>query len=110
MTPQEYAEQQTRENEARSFRLELKNHEDYCGSKALAKACSDDPFDYCLRVRTGEVINFSGAHILGNGWIRITLKPMDEQPEVFRVAYPAMRGMDVRIADIVWVMDAPEGS
>jgi hypothetical protein len=35
---------------------------------------------------------------------------MKDQPEQNRIAYPADRGLEVRIADIVWVMDAPEGS
>ena len=80
------------------------------GSHDLAKACSDQPFDYALKFRTGEVIAFSGAKIVSPQWIHIDVKDMDEQPENNRVAFPAMRGMDVRISDIVWVMDAPMGS
>ena len=40
-------------------------------SKALAKACMDDPFDYALRLRTGEVIAFSGCAVLNKEWVRI---------------------------------------
>jgi hypothetical protein len=34
----------------------------------------------------------------------------DCQPVGSNLPYPADRGVDVRIADIVWAMDAPEGS
>lgn len=79
------------------------------GSEALAKAC-EDPFDYAMRLRTGEVIAFSSAQMLNEEWVHIDLKPLNEQPLENRIAYPADRGMDVRLSDIVWVMDAPEGS
>lgn len=81
------------------------------GSPALAKACFDSPFDYALRLRTGEVIAFSGASVVNREWVHLEAKPPDEQPEGgHRIAYPAARGVDVRMADIVWVMDAPNGS
>lgn len=79
------------------------------GSRALAKACFD-PFDYALKLRTGEVIAFSEARIIDPEWIHIEVKPMDDQPYQNRLPYPAIRGMDIRISDIVWVMDAPMGS
>lgn len=79
------------------------------GSHALAKACQDY-FDYAMKLRTGEVINFSFAEVLNGEWVHLEIKPMDEQPETNRIIYPAERGMDVRISDIVWVMDAPLGS
>lgn len=80
------------------------------GSAALAKACYDNPFDYAMKLRTGEVIAFSGAKVLNPEWVHLDVKPMYDQPEENRIAYPAERGMDVRISDIVWVMDAPQGS
>ena len=79
------------------------------GSAALAKACQDS-FDYAMKLRTGEVINFSFARVLNKEWVHLYIKPMDEQPRENRIAYPADRGVDVRLADIVWVMDAPLGS
>lgn len=79
------------------------------GSAALAKACQD-PFDYAMKLRTGEVIDFSFAKVLNKEWVHLDIKPMDEQPKAKRIAYPAERGMDVRLSDIVWVMDAPRGS
>jgi hypothetical protein len=80
------------------------------GSHALAKACSD-PFDYALKLRTGEVIRFVEARIISSGWIHLDVMPPDDcQPVGSNLPYPADRGVDVRIADIVWAMDAPEGS
>lgn len=78
--------------------------------QALAKACIDSPFDYACRLRTGEVIAFSGAKLLRDGWIELTLKPLSDQPVINRIAFPAERGLEVRVADIVWIMDAPNGS
>ncbi len=79
------------------------------GSKALAKAIHD-PFDYALKLRAGEVITFEFAEIIDRDWVRLHLKKQDEQPNKNRLPFPAPRGMDVRLSDIVWVMDAPEGS
>lgn len=81
----------------------------YNGSHALAKACYD-PFDYALKLRTGEVIRFESARLISPEWIHIEVMPIDDQPNQNRLPYPAIRGMDIRIADIVWVMDAPIGS
>ena len=80
------------------------------GSYALAKACQDDFFDYALKLRTGEVIRFTGASMISPGWIHLDVMPRRCQPEENRLPFLADRGVDVRIADIVWVMDAPEGS
>lgn len=79
------------------------------GSKALAKAIHD-PFDYALRLRTGEIVAFEFAEIIDKDWVRLTLKPHNNQPPKTRLPFPAPRGIDVRLSDIVWVMDAPEGS
>jgi hypothetical protein len=80
------------------------------GSNALAKACTDCSFDYAVRLRTGDIIRFVGAEIINSEWIHLDLGNCLNQPTSNRLAYPAERGIDVRIADIVWVMDAPEGS
>lgn len=79
------------------------------GSPALEKACSDS-FDYALKLRTGEVIRFEYARIIDRDWVHLTLMSREDQPTGFQVPYPADRGMDIRISDIVWVMDAPLGS
>ena len=76
---------------------------------ALLKA-HGDYFDYALRLRTGEVIRFMEARIEGD-WVHLTVSPACDQPEFFgRLPYPMDRGLDVRIDDIVWVADAPEGA
>lgn len=80
------------------------------GSSALAKACLDNFFDYALKLRTGEVIRFTGAKMISPGWIHLDVMPKQCQPTNNGLPFPADRGVDVRIADIVWVMDAPEGS
>ena len=92
-----------------AFENELRMVEVLVGSAALAKACFDE-FDYAMKLSTGEVIDFSSAKVLNKEWVHLVIKPMKDQPKVNRIVYPAERGMDVRLADIVWVMDAPQGS
>jgi hypothetical protein len=84
-----------------------KLHEHLLGSHVLAKACVD-PFDYALKLRTGEVIRFIRAEYLRPGWIWIDFLSPDEQPPGHGIPFDTERGMDVRIDEIVWVMDAPE--
>jgi hypothetical protein len=86
------------------------------GSRALVKA-SQDPFDYAIKLRTGEVIRFESLKFLDDGWVEINgiRFPGSEcgfgvPRDCEGIPFPAPRGMDVRIADIVWVMDAPTGS
>lgn len=73
-----------------------------------------DPFDYALKLRSGETVRFEYADSIGGGWVRLTLKYWDDPSmgvgKDERIAFPAPRGVDVRISDIVWVMDAPMGS
>ena len=79
------------------------------GSTALAKACFDS-FDFAMKIRTGEVIRFTHAQVINTEWIHLLLDTHPKQPKANQLAYPGERGIDVRLADIVWVMDAPEGS
>lgn len=72
-----------------------------------------DPFDYALKTRSGEIVQFCECKYLGGGWVRLTTHEMhnlDHVPKEQRLAFPAERGVDIRISDIVWVMDAPAGS
>jgi hypothetical protein len=65
---------------------------------ALVKACSD-PFGYRLRLRTGEAIDFSQAKAIDREWVHLDadgLRGIDVVGE---------RGVNVRVADIVWVCD-----
>lgn len=72
---------------------------------SLIKACSDQPFDYAMLLRTGQVIRFEGAEIHG-AYATLTL---DCETQA-RLPFPFPRGLDVRISDIVWCADAPNGS
>ena len=84
--------------------------ESILGSEALAKACTDKPFDYALRLRTGEVVRFVGATLLNREWINIELAKDGQWRTPNPFPFSADRGIDIRISDIVWVMDAPNGS
>ena len=94
---------------------------------ALLKACRDE-FEYACGLRSGAVIRFSGARIHGE-WVTLwnsgACVPMareedywreggswwrKEEPHVLGLPFPCPRGVDVRLADIVWVADAPWGS
>jgi hypothetical protein len=98
-----------RKSEMRQLDMEEKRILRFVKSPALAKSCMD-PFDYACRLRTGEVVFFEGATIVNKEWITLTLKPQESQPKFDCLKYPGPRGIDVRISDIVWVMDAPNGS
>jgi hypothetical protein len=75
---------------------------------SLLKATVDQ-FDYACRLRTGEVIRFEQATIQGDFvTLHETRSVGTDDPE--DLPYPFPRGLDVRIADIVWCADAPEGS
>lgn len=92
---------------------EIKTLESILGSEALAKACTDDAFDYALKLRTGEVVRFIGAKLLNREWVNITLaqnNQWDTRNNSNPFPFSANRGVDIRISDIVWVMDAPNGS
>jgi hypothetical protein len=79
---------------------------------ALLKA-TNDPFDYALRLRSGEVFFFSEATIHGD-FVSLELKTAEEMggtahsPSSYNI--PFDRGVDVRASDIVWCADAPFGS
>lgn len=81
---------------------------------ALIKAACD-PFDYALRLETGEVLRFTSATIHGE-YVTLVSDGDDKTfaadaiPAAQRLAYPCPRGVDVRVSAIVWCADAPEGS
>lgn len=75
------------------------------GSEALAKSLSD-PYIYLLRLRSGETIHFDSARLISPEWIHLSVCPI-MQDENCRFPWLPDRGADVRLADIVWVMDAP---
>jgi hypothetical protein len=77
---------------------------------SLLKA-SFDPFDYALRLRTGEVIYFQECSFRGD-WVCLTVHkcPYQAAHDMSTLRHPFERGLDVRLSDIVWCADAPEGS
>lgn len=78
---------------------------------ALAKATLD-PFQYAVQVRDVGVIVFESAEPVGTGWVRL-LAGGDRgfsQEDSPQPGYPCPRGIEVRLADIVWAADAPHGS
>lgn len=70
----------------------------------LQKAC-EDSFDYVLKLRTGEIFRFAFAQVINREWVLIQ-NFWDNNP----TDYPLPRGLEVRVADIVWIADAPMGS
>ena len=76
---------------------------------ALNKAL-EDCFDYCLKLRTGEVIRFGEASIIDKDWVHLSYAKWDDGQSHYSDEGQFHRGIDVRISDIVWVMDAPYGS
>lgn len=71
---------------------------------ALLKAAEDRPWFYTAKLRSGEMIGFSGATLHGGDWV--TLHRDDERNDDIPVL--ATRGVDVRLPEITWVVD--EGS
>lgn len=83
---------------------------------ALTKALSDQ-FTYMLMLKNGAMIEFESAELQGDyppvsadHWVRLhgvkMIQPAikGEDPINFE------RGLDVRVSEIVWVVDAPYGS
>jgi hypothetical protein len=76
---------------------------------ALVKAVGDR-FQYACRLRTGDIVRFTGATIRGEyATLELDTQLWPEDP-AREVPYPFPRGLDVRIVDIVWCGDAPDGS
>ena len=77
---------------------------------ALTKAVSD-PFFYALRTTTGEIFEFESASIRGDV---VTLDNIREWHQPGVRGRPAgmclERGVDIPLAHIVWVADAPHGA
>jgi hypothetical protein len=80
---------------------------------ALTKACTD-PFDYLVVLRNGMRIRFHSAEYTnGSAWITLIPRgyPGAEFEEVQDIlGHRCPRGIDVRLADIMFAADAPDGS
>jgi hypothetical protein len=73
----------------------------------LRKA-ADDIFDYMALLRTGELIRFESAEVGYSDWVRLTGIRSVEFAEGKRPSFA--RGLSVRVGDIMWIADAPDGS
>ena len=91
---------------AAAYEVEVAQITAIVGSGALCKACLDE-FDYALQLRNGTVIRFEFAKIISKDWVHLDRWNGEDSGNL---PFSARRGIDVRISDIVWVMDAPEGS
>jgi hypothetical protein len=76
---------------------------------ALIKAHWDNPFDYALKLRSGEIIRFSGCVIHQSGWVTLQFEETYGE-QIKELPFSFDRGMEIRISDIVWCADAPNGS
>jgi hypothetical protein len=79
---------------------------------SLLKALMD-PFEYALKLRSGEIYFFISARVNG----RFVTLELDDDPrapfEETGIARPVLefpRGVDVRLSDFVWCADSPSGS
>jgi hypothetical protein len=85
---------------------------DACGDcvatfgRVLIKA-TVDPFDYMVGLRDGRMVRFNLAEIRPGGWLLLT---GDGRPVETDFLPRPERGIHVRVSDIVWACDAPEGS
>lgn len=87
------------------YNYEIKEALQMQSSLELSKACHD-PFDYAVGLSNGAVIRFTEASFDKHtpGWIHLSEIKCGTLP------FPAERGVSIRIKEIVWIMDAPEGS
>ncbi len=77
---------------------------------SLLKACGDE-FEYVCKLTSGEVIYFTRAMISGD---YCTLEGLEVSKQLSytdqKLPHLFPRGLDVRISDILWCADAPNGS
>ena len=75
-----------------------------------------DYFEYALRLSSGEIIRFHSAKIYGDyvtlsggdgGYDSRSLAACEQDPSL---PFSFERGLDVRLSEIVWCADAPNGS
>lgn len=111
--------------EIRTERTKLARHEDerlraLGWPNALMKAVYD-PYRYACQLRTGVVVAFERAAVLDpqGCWVQLRSGELETMPAVTVQLTTASengtarltfgRGLEVRVADIVWVADAPDG-
>lgn len=91
------------------------NLNDRTGCEALDKA-QVDRWQFVAKLRTGEMVFFEHATRTGPDWVHLELWEtsagwLDDRAGVREVVpFGDHRGIDVRISDIVWVVDSPFGT
>lgn len=79
-------------------------------SSHMQKAC-EDHFEYALGLRDGTVFYFREAERDGRDWLHLSPVTSHNVPSVDgERQFTFERGLQVRIADIAWISDAPFGS
>lgn len=93
---------------------ELITTDDWCCERCvnrygpvLIKAIVDE-FDYAVGLVSGEVIRFTKAETHGD-WVTLGDIDLDKSKLPAQLSCPE-RGLDVRISQIAWACDAPQGS
>jgi len=76
---------------------------------ALLKATIDKPSDYALRLRSGELIYFWGANLVGS-FAQLALTHREDRQQIGLSLHRFPNGIEVSLADIVWCAEAPDGS
>lgn len=69
---------------------------------ALLKA-TEDPFNYILKLKTGEVIVFQSAIAVTNDWV--ILEKIDYEASTIGQSRLFSKGLNVRVSEIVWCAD-----
>jgi hypothetical protein len=81
--------------------------------RALAKA-TVDPFFYAVGLRGGAIIHFESAELIDDEhteWVSLRGCPENMRLELDHGHEMTFeRGLEVRVADILWAADAPHGS
>ena len=68
----------------------------WCGSPQLALVCAGEWGPWVCQLRTSTIVRFAFAALVADGWIHVWNPVLDKTQE-------ETWGMDIRIADIVWV-------
>lgn len=71
-----------------------------------------DPFEYAALITGLGIVRFSSVGDCGGGWVRIVFDGgmvcVEDNP--IPLPFRFERGIEVRLEDIRWVADAPDGS
>lgn len=98
---------------------DIRDWRDHRGQPDDMVKAQQDPFTYALAMRDGSLFLFESLEMLPHGWARLT-EPQHmhvskwEGEGRFTTESSAVntfaRGVTIRVSDIVWIADCPEGS